>query len=120
MKTKLRKSLAMGIAVMGLVHIVATFTPVIAGQLAPLTTAGQQAFTYMSLMCGALLILGGLLIFMLSDKQQEAPFLRKPLRLIEAVLVIDGILAVCLMPTNPCAWIIQCLVLPLPFTNNQQ
>ena len=42
MKTKLRKSLAMGIAVMGLVHIVATFTPVIAGQLAPLTTAHHR------------------------------------------------------------------------------
>ena len=58
---KLKKCLAMGLAVMGLVHIIATFTPVIAGKLEPLAETGQRAFIYMSLMCGALLVLGGMI-----------------------------------------------------------
>ncbi|MDO4497461.1 MAG: hypothetical protein Q4B58_06515 [Bacteroidales bacterium] len=113
MKTK--KYLAIGLAVMGLVHIAATFTPVIAGKLEPLAESGQLAFTYMSLMCGALLVLGGMIIFMLADKLKEASFLSKPIRLTEAILVIDGILAACMMPANPCAWVILLLALPLPF-----
>lgn len=112
---KLKKYLALGIALMGLVHIAATFTPVIAGKLQPLALPAQHAFTYMSLMCGGLLIMGGLLITMLAGKQSEATFLKRPLCLIEGILVIDGILAAIMMPANPCAWVILVLALPLPF-----
>lgn len=112
---KIKKYLAIGLTVMGLVHIVATPTSIIAGKLEPLAESGRFAFTYMSLMCGALLVLGGIIISMLADKQKETPFLTKPLRLTEAFLVTDGILAACMMPANPCAWAILILALPLPF-----
>lgn len=116
---KLKKYLAMGLVVMGLVHIAATFMPVIASKLEPLAESGQRAFTYMSLMCGTLLVLGGMIIVMLADKVKEASFLRKPILLTEAILVIDAILAVSMMYSNPCAWIILLLALPLSFIGNK-
>ena len=47
---------AMALATMGVIHIVATFTPLINGGLELLSPAKQQAMIYMSLMCGMLLI----------------------------------------------------------------
>ena len=120
---KLKKYLALGLAAIGLVHIVAIFiaifTSIIAGKLESLAESGEMELTYMSLMCGALLILSGMIIFMLADKQKEASFLSKPLLLTEIVLVIDGILAVSMMPENPCAWVILLLALPLPFIGHK-
>jgi hypothetical protein len=105
-KIKTTKLLAIGIIVMGFVHIAATFTPMIADKLAPLNERMQQSCIYFSLMCGALLILGGSIVHMLCDKSNEHSFLRVPLLLIYSMLAVDGILAVCFMPHNPCAWVI--------------
>ena len=105
-KIKTIKLLAIGVIVMGFVHIAATFTPIIADKLAPLNEGMQQACIYFSLMCGALLILGGSIVCMLCGKLKKHSFLRMPLLLIYSMLVIDGILAVCFMPHNPCAWVI--------------
>ena len=54
--------IAMAIATMGVIHIAATFTPLINGGLEVLSSAKQQAMTYMSLMCGMLLIVCGSLV----------------------------------------------------------
>ena len=116
---KLKKYLAIGVAAMGLIHIAATFTPVIAGKLEVLSESGQRAFTYMSLMCGALLVLGGMIVFLLADKEKEASFVHKPLLLTEVILIIDAILAVSMMTSNPCAWVILLLALPLLFIDSK-
>ena len=97
---------AMAIATMGVIHIVATFTPLINGGLEVLSPAKQQAMTYMSLMCGMLLIVCGLLIAMLHKKVKEYPFLRRPYMLIYGALSVDGIAAVAFMPHNPFAWLV--------------
>ena len=54
------KVLSVGVIAMGIIHCAATFTPVIAGKLSALDVGAQTAFLYMSLMCGAMLILGGI------------------------------------------------------------
>ena len=74
------KLLAIGVIVMGFVHIAATFSPMI--------------------------VLGGSIVHMLCGKAKEHPFLHTPLLLIYSMLVVDGFLAVCFMPHNPCAWVI--------------
>ena len=98
---------------MGIVHIAATFTPLIADKLALLPDSTQDAFTYFSLMCGALLILGGGVTYTLSGKIREYAFAQKPYILALAILNIDGILAVCYMQGNPFAWIIFAMVIGL-------
>lgn len=111
------KSLSIGIMLMGLVHMVATFSPLIVGKLALLPESAQDAFTYFSLMCGALLVLGGGVTYSLSGKIAEYAFVRVPYILALAILCIDGVLAVCFMPHNPFAWGIFALVIGLLFTN---
>lgn len=110
------KALSIGIMLMGLVHITSTFTPIIAGKLALLPEGAQDAFLYFSLMCGALLILGGGVTFSLSGKITEYDFVQKPYILTLAILGMDGVLAVCCMPHNPCAWMIFVLVMGLVLT----
>lgn len=110
---KITRALAIGLVAMGVVHIVATFLPVIAGKLEPLAESGRLAFTYMSLMCGMLLVLGGSVVAMLADKVREHAFLRRPYLLTLLLLALDGVLAACMMPHNPCAWVILALSLPL-------
>ena len=100
------KLLAIGVIVMGFVHIAATFSPMIADKLAPLSEGMRRACIYFSLMCGAMLILGGCIVHMLCGKAKEHHFLRTPLFLTYSMLIVDGILAVCFMPHNPCAWVI--------------
>lgn len=102
---------------MGMVHITATFTPLIADKLALLPDSAQDAFTYFSLMCGTLLVLGGGIIFTLSGKIKEHAFAQKPYMLALAILNADGILAVCYMHHNPCAWIILALTMGVTFTD---
>lgn len=110
---KISKILAYGLLAMGLVHVIATFTPVIAGKLEPLNEAAQLAFTYMSLMCGAMLVLGGAIAAFLANKVKEYSFLKCPYYLTICMLAIDGVLAATMMPHNPCAWIILVLSMAL-------
>lgn len=109
-------ALSIGIILMGFVHIAVTFTPLIASKLTLLPDGAQGAFTYFSLMCGALLVLGGGVIFSLSGKIAEYPFVRKPYGIAIAILTIAGILAVFFMPHNPFAWIIFALTMGLMLT----
>lgn len=116
-RQNITKTLSVGIMLMGFVHIAATFTPIIADKLAMLPSETQDAFTYFSLMCGALLILGGSITFTLSEKIAEYTFIRRPYILALAILNIDGVLAICYMRHNPCAWIIFALTMCLLFVN---
>ena len=104
------RMIAMAIATMGVIHIAATFTPLINGGLEVLSSAKQQAMTYMSLMCGMLLIVCGSLVAILHNKVKEHPFLRRPYMFIYGVLSIDGISAVAFMPHNPFAWLVLIFV----------
>ena len=115
-RNKITKTLSIGIMLMGIVHIAATFTPLIAGKLTLLPEGAQDAFLYFSLMCGALLILGGGVTYTLSGKMADYAFVRKPYILALAILGMDGVLAVCCMPHNPCAWMIFVLVMGLVLT----
>lgn len=102
---------------MGLVHIAATFTPLIADKLAMLPDGTKASFTYFSFMCGALLILGGGVTYSLSGKNAEYAFARKPYLLALTFIGLDGVLAVCYMPHNPFAWVVFALTMGLMFVN---
>lgn len=110
-------ALSIGIMLMGAIHIAATFTPLIADKLALLPEGASDAFTYFSLMCGALLILGGGVTYTLSEKIAEYPFVQKPYTLALAILNASGVLAICYMRHNPCAWIIFALTMGLMFVS---
>lgn len=116
-RQNITKALSIGTMLMGLVHIAATFTPLIADKLAMLPEGSQDAFKYFSLMCGALLILGEGVTLALSDKVTEYPFVRKLYILAITILNVDGVLAVCYMPHNPFAWIIFALAMGLIFAS---
>ena len=60
----------------------------------------------MSLMCGALLVLGGILAYGLTDRQQTDRGLRTMYRIILITLLADGLLAVSFMPHTPFAWMV--------------
>ena len=116
-RQRVTKLLSTGVILMGIIHDAATFTPLINDKLTALDGGGQCAFTYFSLMCGALLIVGGVIILMLTEKVAEHDFLCKPYSFMLIVLALDGILAVCFMPSNPFAWIIFALTLLLLLAN---
>jgi len=113
MKTvKITRVLSIGVIFMGVVHVIATFTPLIDGKLKPLEQGMHQAAIYFSLMCGMLLVLGGSVISMLANNVKEYPNLRRLRILASIILAIDGILAAYFMPHNPSAWIVLVLTLP--------
>ena len=116
-RQNITKWLSMGIILMGIVHEIATFTPLIEGKLAFLPDGTQDAFRYFSMMCGALLILGGGIIFLLADKIKEYGFVRKPYMLSLFVVALAGILAICYMRHNPFAWIIYALTIIVLLVN---
>lgn len=117
MSVHFSKVLSIGTMLMGIVHIAATFTPLIAGNLALLSGGAQGAFTYFSLACGALLIMGGSVTYMLSELMKQCPSVRKPYVLVLIILVMDGVLAVVYMPHNPFAWMIFALTVGLMTAN---
>ena len=104
------RMIAMAIATMGVIHIAATFTPLINDGMEVLSPAKQQAMTYMSLMCGMLLIVCSSLVAILHNKVKEHPFLRRPYIFINGALSLDGISAVAFMPHNPFAWLVLIFV----------
>ena len=120
MREKLVTILAIAVAVMGGVHIVATFTPLISGGLEVLPQARQNAMIYMSLMCGVLLIVCGLLVSLLHNRVKEHSFLRLPYRIILVALVVDGITAVGFMSHNPFAWVVFVLIICLAIVTSYQ
>ncbi len=104
MKNRFIKINSIAIAIMGLVHIVATFTPLINKGLDVLPQSKQNALIYMSLMCGLLLIVLGGYVLWAENKIAEFPKLKSTIQMASMLLLIDGILAVTLMFHNPFAW----------------
>jgi hypothetical protein len=99
------KTIAIAILLLGIVHDVATFTPLIQSGLETLDVANLNAIIYMSLICGSSLVLSGLLLIMFFKKVQEFPFLKSQILIIGVFLAINGILSVIYMFDNPFAWI---------------
>lgn len=99
------------IAIMGLIHIGATFSPLIGGKLANLDSGTYNAMIYMSLMCGLLLVLSGSYLWWAVGKVTEHPMLRPTIVIAASALLINGILAVAFMPHNIFAWTIGMLCL---------
>ncbi|MCQ2350933.1 MAG: hypothetical protein MJ003_03065 [Paludibacteraceae bacterium] len=109
MKNKFITIVSIAIVVMGVVHIIATFTPLISKGLDVLPQARQNAMIYMSLMCGLLLIVLGGYVLWAKSKIAEFPKLKSTIQVASMILLIDGILAVTLMFHNPFAWAIGLL-----------
>lgn len=102
----LGKIIAVLILIMGIIHVAATFTPLIQNGLECLSEESLKAMTYMSLMCGTFLMLGGLTLIVLLRKIIQYPFLNTPILIISTFLYIGGILSVIYMFANPFAWIV--------------
>ncbi|MDR0660044.1 MAG: hypothetical protein LBG19_04420 [Prevotellaceae bacterium] len=99
------KSLAMLIAVMGIVHNVLTFTPLVREGLECLSREELRLIIYMSLMCGTSLIVSGLVLFALLNKLEGYPILSTPILFAGGFSCLSGILSVIYMTYNPFAWI---------------
>ncbi len=99
------KSLSIAIIILGIIHDIATFTPLIRGGLTSLDAENMNAITYISLICGTALILSGTILFKLLGKLSEYSFLFSTLNIIGIFLALNGILAVIYMFNNPFAWI---------------
>ncbi len=99
------KAIAAAIIILGIIHDVATYTPIIKGGLSCLTPEKLKAMIYMSLMCGTSLILSGLLLIILLNKVKEFPFLVTPILVIGSFLAIVGYFSIFYMSHNPFAWI---------------
>ncbi len=103
------RTLAILTILIGIVHEVLTFHPMIAEGFTGLEPEWQQTFTYFSLGCGGLLILCGVLFFMLLGRVERHEFLVAPLVVIGLFALADGILATIFMLTNPFAWVVLAL-----------
>ncbi len=99
------KKSAIAIMILGGIHDVATFTPIIQEGIAPLAPDDYLAVIYMSLICGTSLILCGGLAYAFLNNFAQIPYLKTPLVAIGVFLGINGILSVAFMNTNPFAWI---------------
>lgn len=110
MKTIIVKTLAVLLMILGLIHDIATFTPLI---LNGIESTRVNSMMYMSLMCGTSLIFSGALLLMLLPKVNEEKAFLAPLKLIGIFLAFAGILAVYFMSYNPFAWItlVLCLLI---------
>lgn len=78
MKTKLlfiSTVLSIAIICVGVIHEIATFTPLIQDGLESLSKSNFYAIMYMSLVCGASLILSGWRLLLLLKKNETHTFL---------------------------------------------
>lgn len=107
--------IAILLMLLGIIHDVATFTPLITGGLESVSEVQVKALTYMSLICGASLILSGLLLFLLLPFRAEHKSIKNATNIIGIFLLAAGILAVVYMPYNPFAWITLILCLSADF-----
>lgn len=95
--------------VIGIVHEVMTFHPMIAEGLQGLDAAWRGTFTYFSLGCGGMVVLCGVLFLMLLGRVERHTFLVAPLVAIGVFASANGVLAVYFMLDNPFAWIVATL-----------
>lgn len=101
----LGKIFATAILILGIIHDIATFTPLIKGGLSCLTPGALNAMIYMSLICGTSFILTGVVLIFLLKKVEQFIFLSSTILLIGVFLAVSGILSIVYMFDNPFAWI---------------
>jgi len=89
---------------LGLIHDIATFTPLIQDGLSLISASDRSAMIYFSLMCGTSLVLSGLLLFLMLNKINQIHFLRGPMLIIGIFLALSGFASVFYMLENPFAW----------------
>ena len=99
------KFIAFAILILGLIHDIATFSPLIQEGLTCLTPGNLNAMIYMSLMCGTSLILCGTLLVIMLKKGKQITFYGLPMMVIGIFLALNGILSVAFMLDNPFAWV---------------
>ncbi|RPH33721.1 MAG: hypothetical protein EHM93_03545 [Bacteroidales bacterium] len=97
--------IALLILVLGVIHDIATYTPLVQGGLSCLTPPNLRAMLYMSLVCGTSLILSGLIIYLQLKRIQEYPVVIDSTLLIGAFLALTGVFSVIYMFDNPFAWL---------------
>ncbi|WP_303180314.1 hypothetical protein [uncultured Butyricimonas sp.] len=98
------KILSIMIVCLGVIHEIATFTPLVQDGLECLSRSDFNSVIYMSLMCGASLVLSGWLLLLLLPKNVTHTFLAYPILLISIFVLINGIVSVVFMVDNPFAW----------------
>ena len=103
------KWIATGILVMGIIHDIATFTPLIQDNLHSLSEDAAKVFICFSLGTGTSLILCGIILFPLLNRLERYPFMITPILIIGVFLLIFGILSVYFMTDNPFAWVVSAL-----------
>lgn len=101
----LGKIFAIAILILGVIHNVATFTPLIRSGLTCLAPGDFKAVMFLSLICGSSFILSGIVLVLLLKKVEQFKFLSSPILVIGVFLAISGILSVVFMFDNPFAWI---------------
>ncbi|SHF07036.1 hypothetical protein [Dysgonomonas macrotermitis] len=99
------KITAISLLLLGIIHDIATFTPLIQEGLECLSKPDLDAMVYMSLICGTSLILSGGLLFTLLNKADRFTWVSTPILFIGSFLCLNGILSVFYMSDNPFAWI---------------
>lgn len=99
------KFIAFAILILGIIHDIATFSPLIQDGLTCLTPDSLNAMIYMSLMCGASLVLCGILLLIMLRKVEQMMFFGLPMLVIGIFLALNGILSVIFMFDNPFAWV---------------
>ena len=109
------KITAIAIMCLGIIHDIATYTPLIRGGILCLHPDTQNALLYMSLICGTAFILSGILLFMHLKGLEKNPILISPILVISIFLAISGLLSVLYMFKNPFAWIALFLNLAMFF-----
>jgi len=107
------KGLSIAIFCLGIIHEIATFTPLMQDGLDCLSKSNFNAVIYNSLICGVFLVLSGWLLLLLLKKIEEHPFVACPILIISIFVLIDGIAAITLMIDNPFAWIVFLLGLSI-------
>jgi hypothetical protein len=88
------KILAIAIAILGVIHNIATFTPIIKGVLTILPPGEMKFMIYANLMCGSSFIISGILLLMFLNKLKNYPFLIAPIVFVGSFLLISGILLI--------------------------
>lgn len=101
----LGNTLAIAILILGIIHVVATFSPIIKGGLGCLSPGDLKAMVYMSLICGSSFIISGALLINLLKKVEQYVFLTTSIFMIGVFLAVSGILSIVYMLDNPFAWI---------------
>jgi len=101
----LGKILAIAILILGFIHDIATFTPLIKGGLVCLNPDDLNAMIYMSLICGTSFILSGSVLRLLLRKVEQYAFLTSTILVVGIFLALSGVLSIVYMFDNPFAWI---------------